>query len=297
MRLHLGANKLTLWGISYGTHLALAAAKQFPEHIDKMILASAEGLDQTVKLPAQTDAYFARVNKVLKDTRFAAQIDDLPSLMKRVLAKLEKQPLSVEYQSPRGGLKAMQFQRSYLQLITTAMIADPNRRLGMLLDIYVALDNGNSEPLVQLLQTGFMDPSPVQFRLMTMAMDVASGISETRYQQVLKQSEQSLLGTTLNFPMPLLNKVDHKLDLGDAFRSAPTANIPTLLLSGTLDGRTYLESQVAAMGSNQLVQQVIIKNAGHNLFMVSPEVSTAIKAFLTSGKTDRKLITVPVAIK
>ena len=43
LRQHLGAEKVTLWGISYGSHLALAAMELFEERIDKVIIASAEG--------------------------------------------------------------------------------------------------------------------------------------------------------------------------------------------------------------------------------------------------------------
>ena len=42
---------MTLWGISYGSHLALAALNEIPSEIDRIVIASAEGLDQTVKLP------------------------------------------------------------------------------------------------------------------------------------------------------------------------------------------------------------------------------------------------------
>lgn len=37
------------------------------DHIDKMVLASAEGLNQTVKLPARTDDYFKRLQQVINE--------------------------------------------------------------------------------------------------------------------------------------------------------------------------------------------------------------------------------------
>jgi pimeloyl-ACP methyl ester carboxylesterase len=51
----LGVEKVNLLGISYGTHLALATLKRYPDRVDRLVLASVEGLDQTVKLPARTD--------------------------------------------------------------------------------------------------------------------------------------------------------------------------------------------------------------------------------------------------
>jgi pimeloyl-ACP methyl ester carboxylesterase len=71
LRAHLGAEKLSLWGISYGTHLALAAIKEIEDRIERVVMASAEGLDQTIKQPARTDAYFDRLQDAI-DTQPAA---------------------------------------------------------------------------------------------------------------------------------------------------------------------------------------------------------------------------------
>lgn len=44
LRRGLGAQRVSLWGISYGSHLAFAALKQMGESIDRVVLAAAEGL-------------------------------------------------------------------------------------------------------------------------------------------------------------------------------------------------------------------------------------------------------------
>ena len=55
LRAAFGAEKISLWGISYGSHLTMAAIKRMDDRIDRVVIASAEGLDQTVKMPAETD--------------------------------------------------------------------------------------------------------------------------------------------------------------------------------------------------------------------------------------------------
>ena len=70
------------------------------------------------------------------------------------------------------------------------------------------------------------------------------------------------------------------LDLGDAFREPPVSDVPVLVLSGTLDGRTYPESQREAVAGLQKVHIVTIEDAGHNLFMSSPEVTKVIQSFM-----------------
>mgnify|MGYP001429206030 CR=1 FL=1 len=82
---HLGAERVTLWGISYGTHLAMAALKAIPDEIDRAILASAEGLDQTVKLPSRTEAYIERLQAAVNaQPGAAAAYPDIAGMMARV---------------------------------------------------------------------------------------------------------------------------------------------------------------------------------------------------------------------
>ena len=48
------------------------------------------------------------------------------------------------------------------------------------------------------------------------------------------------------------------------------------------DGRTYPESQREATQGLSNLTQVVVKNAGHNLFMVSPEVTKVIQQFMNN---------------
>ena len=53
LRKALGVEKISLWAISYGTHLSLAAIKRHEDRIDRAILAGVEGLNHTIKLPGR----------------------------------------------------------------------------------------------------------------------------------------------------------------------------------------------------------------------------------------------------
>lgn len=128
-------------------------------------------------------------------------------------------------------------------------------------------------------RAGFDQPY-ISFDVMSLAMDVASGITADRLALFNQQAGASIVGKALNFPMPQLNRVVEGLDLGDEFRQFPRSEVPTLLLTGTLDGRTYIKSQQEATRGLDNLTQVMVKNAGHNLFMVSPEVTGVIKQFM-----------------
>ncbi|MCG7533618.1 alpha/beta hydrolase [Pseudoalteromonas sp. OOF1S-7] len=295
LRRHLRAEKLTLWGISYGTHLALAATKTMPNNLDKLVLASVEGLDQTVKLPAQTDAYFARVQQVV-NTQPKAKVlyPDVAGLIRRVHKRLETSPITIQITDKAGKKANFLFQRWHMQRLASGMIADPHRGLKHLLALYRSLEMGIIEPLQQVANRGYFSESQISFRLMPLTMDIASGISPTRLALVNQQSRTALLGSYLNFPMPQLQGVIDGLDLGRGFRALSVSDVPTLVLSGSLDGRTYPQSQRDAVRHFSRVTQVIIENAGHNLLMRSPEVTHTIRRFLADEPVKKQKIVVPL---
>jgi len=293
LRKHLQADKVSLWGISYGSHLAFAAMKEMEQHIDKVIIASAEGLDQTVKLPARTDEYFSRVQHIInQNPQLAARFSDIKTMIYRVHQKLEQKPMAVKIPQKDGSQLDFLFQKQHMQGIASMMIADPGQYLTMLLNLYQTLEHGSTQMLTAVLQRGMFNDPRIKFRMMPLAMDVASGVSDEQLNLIKQQAKSSLLGEMLNFPMPLLNKAIPGLDLGDDFRKAPQNDIPTLLLTGTLDGRTYVEGQKDAVRGLTNLTQVTVENAGHNLFTVSPKVLEVMHQFMKGEKVSTTTIEV-----
>jgi pimeloyl-ACP methyl ester carboxylesterase len=283
LRQHFSAEKVTLWGISYGSHLAFASLKVMPGKIDKMIIASAEGLNQTVKLPARTDAYFDRLQLAINGQPKAAQAyPDIKALMRRVHERLDENPIQLKVPQENAEPIDFLFQRMHMQGIASAMIADPHRGVPMMLQLYSALDQGDSQMLPAIITRAGLDQSDISFDVMSFAMDIASGVTEPRLQLFNQQAGTSIVGKSLNFPMPQLNKAVDGLDLGDEFRQYPRSDVATLLLTGTLDGRTYIKSQQEATQGLTNLTQVMVNNAGHNLFMVSPKVTEVILQFMNN---------------
>jgi len=290
LRRHLGAGKLTLWGISYGSHLALAALKQMGDHIDRVIIASAEGLDQTVKLPARTDDYFGRLQHAIDSQSSEKSVPpDLKAVMRRVHARMEEMPLKLVVPQENGEAVEVVFQRRDMQRIAASMIADPNRFAAQLVRIYAALERGETKPLVAFLQRRDEPNAAISFKVMPVMMDIASGASRDRRELIEAQAQTALLGQFLNDTLYLIGAAS-SYDLGDAFREKPVSDVPLLLLSGTLDGRTYIESQREAVSGLRNRQLVTVTNAGHNLFMASPEVTDIIREFMRGKSVDGREI-------
>lgn len=293
LRRAFGAEKVTLWGISYGTHLSMAAVKRMGAHIDRLVLASAEGLDQTVKLPAETDAYFARLQAVIDaDSRAKAMFPDIAAMIRRVHAKLEAEPVKLEIPGKNGSTPFLLTRRD-MQMMASAMIADPESA-AMLMQLYLAADHSVYEPIAGVIARFGGVNDPIGWNVMPLAMDVASGISDERMALVEEQAKTALLGDYLNFPMPHLKGALGGLDLGEGFREKPVSDIPTLLFSGTLDGRTYPKSQAEALSGMSNLTTVTVVNAGHNIYMTSPEVTETIQAFMRGeAVTKTKILAAP----
>ena len=291
-----------------GWRSALAAAhpdldldELFPERLDKLVLASVEGLDQTVKMPAQTQLYLTRLQqRIALDPALQARFPDIAALMQQVLTQLDKTPLLLSLKQADGSSRDFLFQRLHLQLLTSMSLADPNQRIGRLLQLYQGLKaqpEAMKPVLAEILGTGMLDgfmAGPIELQMMSLMMDVASGISPARLQQFNQQQPSALLGGMLNFPVPQLSNIVPGLDLGDAFRQEASHAIPTLVLSGTLDGRTYLAEQQQAVAGLTARQQVTVQYGGHNLLESSPEVLAVIQQFIHSGKVSQQQIELPV---
>jgi len=280
LREHIGADRISLWGISYGSHLALAALNTMDDELDRVIIASAEGLDQTVKLPARTLAYFERLQAAINSQpSAAAAYPDVLGLMQRVLSRLEAEPVLLDIPQSDGATNPFMLQSRDVRALSGGAIADPTN-VGLVLALYSELDRGEYTIMTALIQRYMGVEETIGFRAMTLAMDRASGITAERLALFEAQVGQSPIGAYLNAPMPQLLPVLTELDLGDDFRTQLSAETPVLLLTGTLDGRTYVEGQAEAVVGLENVTQITIHNAGHNLFMLSSDIQDEMHTFM-----------------
>lgn len=293
LRRQLGAEKLNLWGISYGTHLALEAARRMGDRIDRVVLASVEGTDQTLKLPARTDAFLGRVNALLQNDPKAASLPPLPDLMRHVLGKLEQQPVKVTFVPEDGTDPVTMTLGAYpVRLFTASGLIKNPENIRNLPGLYAMMAMGNYQIVARELDKSVASGG-MAFSPMSVAMDIASGVSPERLATFREQAKTAILGDVPNFPLPqLLGKFDVP-DLGEAFRAPVETSAPVLVLTGTLDGRTYPEGHREILDTLENGQQLVIENAGHDLFLSDPKVGEAIVNFLSGREVDAKTITIP----
>jgi pimeloyl-ACP methyl ester carboxylesterase len=296
LRIALGADKVTLWGISYGTHLALASLRAHGAHIDRAILAGIEPLNSTLKLPSDQQALLERISALArKDRKLTSVVPDLTAAVARVLSSLRDEPVSVSLVHPATGqtipFKVGAFD---LQWVLAGMLTGPESFAGMP-DFVSRLDQGDWTALaLRAARLRMGNPESA----MSVAMDCASGSSDERLSRIALEADRSLLGDAINFPFPGICQGLGIADLGEGYREPVHSDVPVLLISGSLDGRTPQYNANEVMATLPNAQRLLIKGAGHSdpLFLASPKILDAMKSFLRGKRLHAQRITAaPVA--
>lgn len=287
LRRALGEDKISLWGISYGTHLGLAALRLFGQHIDRAILAGIEGPDDTFKLPANTEKLIEHLSRrVEADEELSKKVPDLKALIKTVHRGLEKQPVEVEVSGPENGKKTGitlgLFDLQYL----LSSYSGSTRALAVLPRLYLEMSRGDFS---------FLAEQMLRFRrgrtysLMSVAMDCASGMTAARAKRIGEEKRTALFADAINAPFPeVCPAIDHAV-LGDEFRWPVVSDVPVLLISGTLDGRTPVSNAEAAVAGLTDATHLIIEGAGHSdpLFLSSPMIKETMLKFMNDERLPR----------
>jgi pimeloyl-ACP methyl ester carboxylesterase len=279
LRQVLQADKISLWGISYGSHLAFEYIRLYEDRVDKVVLASLEGPDETIKLPKNTEDFLFKIAELAK-TNYGSDTTypDLKNKIIKVHDRLQNQPAKGSFVNRDGDTVEVTFSNFELQsAISTFFLKNPedSRSLPKVYDDMFKGDFSSIAADVWVVKKYLHNG----VRPMSFAMDMQSGISPERAKLVKAQINQSILGSNINF---LLFEKMQSLDfpmLPEAFRNLPKNNANALLLSGTLDGRTYLTSakRIAEQFNNG--QHVIIEHAGHDLYMSSPLIGDMVFRF------------------
>lgn len=282
LRKAIGAKKVSLWGISYGTFLALATIKSHGGNIDRAILAGVEGLDDTHKLPSSTESQFDYITSLIAaDSKLSEQVPDLRKLMRAVLERLEKEPVTVEVtdrqtkQQVKVGLSKFD-----LQLITAQGLGD-SQFIASLPAFYLTMSRGDFSSLAERVLT-FRKYASYYLSPILSAMDCASGASAARRARIEREEPETLLGDAANFPFPEVCAAWGVPDLGNSFRAPVKSRVPMLLISGTLDGRTPPSNAEAVRRGFSRSTHLVIEGAGHDndLFLSSPQIKDVMLAFM-----------------
>jgi pimeloyl-ACP methyl ester carboxylesterase len=279
LRRALGAEKISMWGISYGTQLGLATIRRHGPHVHRAILAGLEGLDQTEKLPNQQQAMLETIDALVRKDPDSG-VPDLTGLMRTVLSRLDKEPAFVSYPDPlTGQTYRVGLSKFDLQAATAELLTGPDF-FSSLPSLYTRLAAGDWLPLaLQVVpqRTGHLPATAMPF-----AIECASGATAARRKKIAAEAKTTLLGDAINFPFPSICAEWKVPELSDAFRRPVVSEIPVLFISGTLDGRTPPENAEEILRGFKNGVHLVLENTGHGdvLYLASPKILEAMQAFL-----------------
>ncbi|MFK8055193.1 MAG: alpha/beta fold hydrolase [Saprospiraceae bacterium] len=291
LRLALGAEKISLWSISYGSHLALTTLKRHEKMLDRVVLAGVEGYDHTVKLPVDQQEILESIDELLKaDAKTANVYPDFLGDVARLLAKVEKTPAVVTTAHPgTGDTMTVALGKLELQILMSWFLGAPEAFRDLPLNVQQMLDGDFSAIAKYALHT-----KSGNFRGMSMGMDLASGITPERRKLIELQAKTTLLGDAINFPY--LHQYDAliALDAGPDFRTPYPSELPVLCISGTLDGRTAAANAEETLEYLPNGRHLLLEGAGHSdpLFLSSPRILEVMKAYFSGEEVENERIVV-----
>jgi pimeloyl-ACP methyl ester carboxylesterase len=277
VRRALGYGKVTLWGRSYGTHLALATLRRHPEAVARVVLVSPEGPNHTWKLPSQVDLVVQRLSE-------RAGIPDLPARMRSVISRLASAPAVVSLTHPATGLPVTITLGAFdVQWITAQALGDP-RALVTLPVAFREMTEGNFQ---RIAQTALVLRSRLGVEsAMKHMMDLSSGATAERRGRIAREAAAAVLANAINFPGMELQDAWGGTELGDDFRQPVRSDVPALILVGDLDARTPVENALEIAGTLSNAHVVVLENAAHQFDLFGSGPIRAVLGQFLRGDSD-----------
>src|SRR5262245_1842926 len=293
LRKALRAEKISLWAISYGTHLALTAIRRHEKYIYRAILAGIEGPAHTIKLPSNIQQHLINLDKLVKaDPNLSKEIPDFLGLMKTVLDRVEREPVTVEVIHPATQQKVkVTVNKFMLQFLTANLVGGGE---SLLPRNYYILSKGDYSGAAQMWLRS-IGSRPGIGSAMSFMMDCFSGISPERRRQIAREARETLLGEIIDFPFLDVCDAWGNPDLGEDFRKPVKSTVPALFISGTLDVRTPISNAEEVRQGFGVSSHLIIEGAMHSdpLFLSSPKIKDVMLEFMKGEPLSKTRIVLP----
>ena len=268
LRRALGVEKVNLHGASYGSHLGLSVIKQHGEHVERAILCIVEGLDDTHKLPANTDRHFQHLAELARtDRQLKGQFPDLFAEIAEVLDAFDRDPAHVKLATVGQRVPIGKFA---VQTVLGNALGSI-RAIRELPGFTRELAKRDLDTFARRFERRLTGGVPG----MQLAMDYTSGASAERTRLIEAQRPGALLDDSFNLPFPFIGDALGVADLGDDFRSPAQSDVPTLFCAGTLDGRTPVSNAQAARRGFPNSRLIVVEGATHETppVLLDPQIA------------------------
>lgn len=194
LRVALREEKLSLLAHSYGTSLALTAARRHGEHLERVALAGAVGPDQNLHMPLVFDFALRKLSDLAAAApELGGAFPDTYREFRQLVAQLGREPLTIPIRDERTKQRVdVKVGGFGLQFVVKDML--PNgRRADRIPALVYSLKRGDPAlliPMVQDLNNGLVSG----FTAMQFAVSCSDGCSPERRRLAEEQAAHSVLG-------------------------------------------------------------------------------------------------------
>ena len=282
LRTSLGVDRLSLFGVSYGTRTAQAYALRYPSRVDRMVLDSVVEADGYHAFAPRTFRAVPRVLRAVCGRACRSFTRDPVADLRRVVARL---PLRGRVMDFRGRTRRVRIDRHSLFAAVLAGDFVPPLRLE-LPPAAAAARRGDLAPLSRLVRrAASIQGGAARPRSASPALYAATSCEESRlpwtrtahFTDRLRQARQAARRLPEGALRPFDRATALRSDLIELCRLWPAASaepvpgpgplpdVPTLLLEGEYDLRTPVEA--ARLAARQLPRSslVVVPGAGHSV--------------------------------
>lgn len=280
LRVALGINRYSIFGFSYGSHLGMALIKTYGGNIVNAIFAGADGLNHYFNYPSLLDEHFEKISMMVReDSVVQKEIPDLGKLLNDVMNKLEQNPAVLRIKNPLTRKEMRVKVGSFGLALILRLDIDDASDIPVIPRLLYSIDQGDYSLLQWFVQKRIVFAFAVPGNGINQG--VSAGASPERWNQILKEADESIFGDVVNFPFSDAKMVWPETDIGINMEEPLKSKVRTLFISGDLDCRTPVSQadEIAKGFANST--HLVVKNAGHEQAMWNLKIfDEAIPQFL-----------------
>ncbi len=291
----LGYERVTLWGVSFGSHWAMAVMRDHPELVARALIGGTEGPDHTYDMPS---GVLDALRRVAADAEASSELapwipeGGLIEALRATVRRVEREPATVSVpDTATGEERKATVTAEILHTVADGYSSVPDSVHDMaawpadVLRLHAGRYGG-------IARRALSDEDEDEWRRMPHAafflLDCASGISAAREEELLSDPANEVLGPPAWFyrvACPVWG-----VDLGDAFRTEFETDVPTVVVHGDWDLSTPYRNAVELMpafGDGRLVTVVRGTHGALGEAMeASPAFREAIVEYLRTGSRE-----------
>lgn len=289
LRVALGIEEWDVYGVSYGTDLALTVMRDHPEGVRAVVVDSVvpPNLDIVPEFwPTAAEGYRAMFDTCAAQPACAAAYPELEREFTDTVARLADTPLTVAIPDASGGTVDVVIDGYQLANITILLLASGPASWSHAPDMIHRLAQGDGASAATFIRNFVPPPGWIGLGLQWGVFCQEFGVI-TDSDEVLARAKTALPGfpdETLQFlpQVPWFFDDCAIWDVGDAgaeARAPVESNIPTLVMAGTFDAVTAPTWGEALTGLSDS-QSVAFPGLGHHVATQSPCAMEVIDSFL-----------------